>query len=592
MSRRIVRVAQDGSGDYRTVQEAIDSVPLRNASRTVITIAPGVYRQPVYVPKTKNLITLAGLRPEDTVLTWNNTATKIDHHQTPRVIGTGTFGCGSTIVEGEDFIAENITFENYAPQPTTLKNFDNSYLVSTSQSSSMATVISRVQVAPAGNATEMSLPLTLFDMPWLFLYRIMRRLLFYRLPISRDTFIETICPKLVSSLSLTLTHFLPLAGNLVSPSDSCIKPELRYMPGDSVSITFAESGDDFNSLIGNHPRDVNDFYPFVPRLTEEKHIGGAQIVVPILAVQVTFFPGFGLCIGTTHHHVAGDGNTMMSFVKAWAMISKLGGDLEFIAEKSPQFYDRSIVNDPYGVGDLMFEEMKKVAKVELSEAEISTPRINKVRATYIMRWRDIEKLKNLVAARQRAREVHISAFTVTCAYVWTSLVKARVAIGEQSEDNKMEYFSCVADCRSRLNPPLPASYFGNCLVRCFVKSKHGVLVGSEGFLTAAELIGETVQERVNDQEWILNREVWLSELKISDPQRVVAVAGYPRLDIYAADFGWGKPEKVEFVTIDGGNLMSICKGRDSEGDIEIGLAMPRTKMDAISTIFADGLRNF
>jgi len=33
-----------------------------------------------------------------------------------RVIGTGTFGCGTFIVEGEDFIAENITFENSAPQ--------------------------------------------------------------------------------------------------------------------------------------------------------------------------------------------------------------------------------------------------------------------------------------------------------------------------------------------------------------------------------------------------------------------------------------------------------------------------------------------
>lgn len=32
------------------------------------------------------------------------------------MIGTGTFGCGSTIVEGEDFIAENITFENSSPQ--------------------------------------------------------------------------------------------------------------------------------------------------------------------------------------------------------------------------------------------------------------------------------------------------------------------------------------------------------------------------------------------------------------------------------------------------------------------------------------------
>ncbi|PON37297.1 Pectinesterase, catalytic [Parasponia andersonii] len=112
----VIRVDQDGSGDFRTVQEAIDSVPLCNTRRTVIRLSPGIYRQPVYVPKTKNLITLAGLIPEDTFLTWNNTATRIEHHQASRVVGTGTFGCGSTIVEGEDFIAENITFENSSPE--------------------------------------------------------------------------------------------------------------------------------------------------------------------------------------------------------------------------------------------------------------------------------------------------------------------------------------------------------------------------------------------------------------------------------------------------------------------------------------------
>lgn len=32
------------------------------------------------------------------------------------MIGTGTFGCGSVIVEGEDFIAENVTFENSSPE--------------------------------------------------------------------------------------------------------------------------------------------------------------------------------------------------------------------------------------------------------------------------------------------------------------------------------------------------------------------------------------------------------------------------------------------------------------------------------------------
>lgn len=81
MAARVLTVAQDGSGNFSTVQQAIDAVPLGNTCRTVIRVAPGVYRQPVYVPKTKNFITLVGLIPENTVLTWNNTATKIEHHQ-------------------------------------------------------------------------------------------------------------------------------------------------------------------------------------------------------------------------------------------------------------------------------------------------------------------------------------------------------------------------------------------------------------------------------------------------------------------------------------------------------------------------------
>ncbi|BAT83336.1 hypothetical protein LR48_Vigan03g021100 [Vigna angularis] len=116
MAACIITVSQDGTADFLTVQAAIDAVPLGNIRRTVIRVSPGIYRQPVYIPKTKNFITLAALSPEDTVLTWNNTVSGINHHQPARIIGTGTFGCGSTIVEGEDFIAENITFENSAPQ--------------------------------------------------------------------------------------------------------------------------------------------------------------------------------------------------------------------------------------------------------------------------------------------------------------------------------------------------------------------------------------------------------------------------------------------------------------------------------------------
>ena len=54
---RIV-VAQDGSGDFTTIQEAINSVPPHNAHTVTIVIKKGTYREKLYI--TTSFITLAG----------------------------------------------------------------------------------------------------------------------------------------------------------------------------------------------------------------------------------------------------------------------------------------------------------------------------------------------------------------------------------------------------------------------------------------------------------------------------------------------------------------------------------------------------
>jgi pectinesterase len=48
---RTIVVAQDGSGDFLTVQEAIDAAPANNADRTVIKIKPGMYYGCTVVPR-------------------------------------------------------------------------------------------------------------------------------------------------------------------------------------------------------------------------------------------------------------------------------------------------------------------------------------------------------------------------------------------------------------------------------------------------------------------------------------------------------------------------------------------------------------
>lgn len=106
-----ITVAADGSGDYKTVQEAVDAVPDNSAQRFTIFIKPGVYKAHLVIPKSKINITLMGADAQTTILT-NDL-----HVKSPGADGkeVGTIGSASVVVSADDFHAENLTFENNAP---------------------------------------------------------------------------------------------------------------------------------------------------------------------------------------------------------------------------------------------------------------------------------------------------------------------------------------------------------------------------------------------------------------------------------------------------------------------------------------------
>ena len=108
---RTITVAADGSGDVSSVQAAVDAVPANNAERIVIHIKPGTYKERVHVPKDKPKVTFKGDDAKTTVLTYDLFASKVIP---PATQGVGTSGSYSTLIEGDDFVAENVTFENSA----------------------------------------------------------------------------------------------------------------------------------------------------------------------------------------------------------------------------------------------------------------------------------------------------------------------------------------------------------------------------------------------------------------------------------------------------------------------------------------------
>lgn len=101
-------VAQDGSGDFTTVQAAINAVPEMRTNRTRIHIKPGTYKEKLTLPANKTNVSFIGDCALTTKITYDDFASKKNRFGE----NIGTSGSSSFFVYGDGFSAENITFEN------------------------------------------------------------------------------------------------------------------------------------------------------------------------------------------------------------------------------------------------------------------------------------------------------------------------------------------------------------------------------------------------------------------------------------------------------------------------------------------------
>lgn len=103
----IVVVSQDGSGNFTTITDAINSAPNNTASGNgyfLIFITEGVYQEYVSIPKNKKYLMLVGEGINRTIITGDRNV----------VDGFTTFNSATFAVVAEGFVAVNITFRNTA----------------------------------------------------------------------------------------------------------------------------------------------------------------------------------------------------------------------------------------------------------------------------------------------------------------------------------------------------------------------------------------------------------------------------------------------------------------------------------------------
>ncbi|CAN1844041.1 Coumaroyl-CoA:anthocyanidin 3-O-glucoside-6''-O-coumaroyltransferase 1 [Linum perenne] len=442
---------------------------------------------------------------------------------------------------------------------------------------------------PPGSVPTTSIPLSFFDIPWFSCHPI-QRVFFYDLPFSTHQFRESVIPNLTSSLSIALRYFYPFAARLISiPWPN--KPYILYSDGDSVPFTVSESTAlDFDQVTSDHPNDVRLLHLLLPKLPKPLAKEDETTASNLLSVKVTLFPNSGICIGIEFLHVAADGMAVNHFFKSWGSGCT---DLSWI-ENNPPYLDRGLIKDPSNLESIFSEQIWK-SPLPWDENSVHDKLIDKVRATFVIDAEDISRLKKTVKASSfvvaSAKSVKASSFVVASALVWICLAKSQV---EDDDDDKISSYVFPADSRGRMEPKVPATYFGNCLGGVGVSLRQGDLLRDGGFAIAAEEIAAKIAEMEREGP-LKDAENWFKGSRNERVKRfgkMVSVAGSPKLRVYETDFGWGRPRKSEPVHIDFSGSVYFSDARDvKRGGIEFGLALKKEEMDVFIAGFEEQLKH-
>ncbi|EEC73182.1 hypothetical protein OsI_07230 [Oryza sativa Indica Group] len=153
------------------------------------------------------------------------------------------------------------------------------------------------------------------------------------------------------------------------------------------------------------------------------------------------------------------------------------------------------------------------------------------------------------------------------------------------------HFIFAVDHRSRLVPRVPDKYLGNCVGPGFASAPEEELAVADaagGVFTACATVAAAIDEAVRGE--LAYREGWTERVvEACRDDAPFSVAGSTRFRVYDVDFGFGRPAKVEIVSVAKTGAVSVAEDRSGAGGIEVGIALPPERMDRFRRCLADAI---
>ncbi|CAJ1973402.1 unnamed protein product [Sphenostylis stenocarpa] len=436
--------------------------------------------------------------------------------------------------------------------------------------------VSECFIKPSGQAqeSEQICNLTPWDIAMMSVHHIQKGLLFKKPATLADQqdFIENLLEKLKHSLSLTLSHFYPLAGRLVTnktkhPSSYTVFVDCNNSNGARfIYATLDMTISDILSPV-DVPPIVHSFFDHHKAVNHDGH------TMPLLSIKVTELVD-GVFIGCSMNHNIGDGTSYWNFFNAWSEIfqDQPQGNEHDVPISCHPIHNRWF---PDGCGPLINLPFKHHDEfISRFEAPLLRGRFFHFSAE------SIAKLK--ARANSESKTTKISSFQSLSAHVWRCITRAR-----QMPHGERTKCTLAIDNRSRMEPPLPREYFGSAVDVVSAKSTVGELLENnlgwaawKVHLTVANHNDRVVRDML--EEWLQHPVIYQHGVHLDS--RCVMLSSSPRFNVYGIEFGMGKAVAVlsGYANKFDGNVIAY-PGRDGGGTIDFEISLSPDVMSALES---------
>ncbi|XP_027103731.1 BAHD acyltransferase DCR-like [Coffea arabica] len=413
--------------------------------------------------------------------------------------------------------------------------------------------------------------LVTFDLPYLAFYY-NQKLLIYKLG---DGEFDKAVEELKESLSLVLEDFYQLAGKLGKDEEGVFRVEygddmngVEVVVAEAPETAVADLTDEEGTL------EFKELLPYNNILNLE------GLHRPLLSLQLTKLKD-GLSMGCAFNHAVLDGTSTWHFMSSWAQISSGANSISI-----PPFLDRPKARNTRVKLNLSNpseapEHAKSAPNGGVNEVKPG-PQFREKVFRFSASAIDQIKAKVNADANRSDGSKPFSTFQSLSTHVWHAVTRAR-----QLKPEDITVFTVFVDCRKRVDPPMPESYFGNLIQAIFTGTAAGLLLANPPEFGAA-LIQKAIENHNSEAIDARNKE-WESNPKLFEFKdagaNCVAVGSSPRFKVYDVDFGFGRPETVRSGCnnrFDGMVYLYPGKSGGTSIDVEISLegsALERLEKD-------------